>query len=456
MAQKKPAASFAAANSAKAIEALRRKGTKTVHLGIFDNDACFRSKRLPLPVAEAALRGEYTFVNVLHQWDIGENVIDPNFNFVDEPITVDPATGRWYPFEPDAALYIGSYAGPSAALSPRALLAEQIRRAAKLGFDVKAAVECEFTVMAETAESVRAKGFANLMPALPDNRCWAADSSAPYAAFCADLENLVNAMGIPIYALGTELGPGCLEATLLAEDALRAADSYALFRQMTKAFCRQRGMTATFMAMVGDGYQGLSGHVHMSLTDRKTGKPLFADAKSKDGISPLAKKFIAGILHQLPDWTALCTQTVNAYRRMVPGMWAPRTPTWGFNNYSVAVRVAAANPATTRLEFRIPASDTNPFLAIGMMLAAGLWGIENDPSLPAPIEGNARETVPRGFKPLPHDLKTATDRLTANKLARATFGDTFIDHFVKTRYQEEAALRREVSAAERRRYLETL
>ena len=89
-------------------------------------------------------------------------------------------------------------------------------------------------------------------------------------------------------------------------------------------------------------------------------------------------------------------------------------------------------------------------------LAAGLWGIENDPALPAPIEGNARETVPRGLKPLPHDLKTATDRLTANKLARATFGDRFIDHFVKTRYQEEAALRREVSAAERRRYLETL
>ena len=253
MAQKKPAASLAATSSAKAIEALRRRGTRTVHLGIFDNDACFRSKRLPLAVAESAFRGEYTFVNVLPQWDIGENVIDPNFNFVDEPIIVDPSSGRWYPFEPDAALYIGSYGGPSAALSPRALLAEQIARAAKLGFDVKAAVECEFTVMAETAESVRAKGYANLTPALPDNRCWAADSSAPYAAFCADLENLLNEMGIPIYALGTELGPGCLEATLVAEEPLRAADSEALFRQMTKAFCRQRGMTATFMARSATG-----------------------------------------------------------------------------------------------------------------------------------------------------------------------------------------------------------
>jgi len=231
MAQKKPAASFAAASPAKAIEALRRRGTRTVHLGIFDNDACFRARRLPLAVAESAFRGEYSFVNVLPQWDIGENVIDPAFNFVDEPVTVDPGSGRWYPFEPDAALYIGSYAGPSAELSPRALLATQVARAAKKGFDVKAAVECEFTVMAETAESVRAKGYANLVPALPDNRCWAADSAAPYASFCADLENLVNGMGIPIYALGTELGPGCLEATLMAEDALRAADSYALFRR---------------------------------------------------------------------------------------------------------------------------------------------------------------------------------------------------------------------------------
>jgi glutamine synthetase len=137
-------------------------------------------------------------------------------------------------------------------------------------------------------------------------------------------------------------------------------------------------------------------------------------------------------------------------------MWAPRTPTWGFNNYSVAIRVAAATPATTRLEFRIPASDTNPFLAIAMTLAAGLWGIENDPPLPAPVTGNARETVPKGLRGLPHDLKVATDRLVASKTARAAFGDRFIDHFAMSRYQEEAALRREVSAAERRRYLETL
>jgi glutamine synthetase len=456
MATKRAAAPLAAATSAKAVTALRQRKIRTVHIGIFDNDACFRARRLPTAVAESAFRGEYSFVNVLPQWDIGENILDPEFDFVDEPVTVDPTSGRHYPFEPDAALYVGSYAGPSAALSPRSLLADQVTRAAKLGFDVKAALECEFTVLAETAESLRSKGFASLSPALPDNRCWAADTAAPYAQFCADLEAMLNGMAIPIYALGTELGPGCLEATLMAEDAVRAADSYALFRQMTKAFCRQRGMTATFMALVGDGFQGLSGHVHLSLSDRKTGKPVFADARAKDGISPTMRRFIAGILHQLPDWTALCTQTVNAYRRMVPGMWAPRTATWGFNNYSVAVRVAAATPETTRIEFRIPASDTNPFLAIATALAAGLWGIENDPPLPAPVTGNARETVPKGLKPLPHDLKVATDRLVASKTARAMFGDRFIDHFAKTRYQEEAALRREVSAAERRRYLETL
>jgi glutamine synthetase len=456
MAQKRSAGSLAASSAAKAVAALRQHGTKTVHLGIFDPNASLRARRLPLAVAESAFRGEYSFVNVLPQWDIGENVLDPEFDFVDEPVTVDPGSGRPYPFEPDAALYVADYVGPSAALSPRNLLAVQIARAARLGFNVRAAVESEFTVMAETAESVRAKGFANLAPALPDNRCWAADTAAPYASFCADLEALLNGMRIPVYALGTELGPGCLEATLAAEDALKAADSFALFRQMTKAFCRQRGMTATFMALVGDGFQGLSGHVHLSLLDRKTGKPLFADARAKDRISPLMKRFIAGMLHQLPDWTALCTQTVNAYRRMVPGMWAPRTPTWGFNNYSVAIRVAAATPATTRLEFRIPASDTNPFLAIAMTLAAGLWGIENDPPLPAPVTGNARETVPKGLRGLPHDLKVATDRLVASKTARAAFGDRFIDHFAMSRYQEEAALRREVSAAERRRYLETL
>jgi glutamine synthetase len=252
------------------------------------------------------------------------------------------------------------------------------------------------------------------------------------------------------------LGPGCLEATLLARDPLTAADDFALFRGFTKTFCRKRGLTASFMAQLGQGFQGQSGHLHLSLHDIKTAAPVFADARDTTGMSAAMRHFIGGMLRLLPDLTALCAHSVNAYRRMVPGNWSPRTPTWGLRNFSVAVRAVTGDAATTRIEFRVPAADTNPHLSMALALGAGLWGIEHRIEPPPPAEGDARGFVPEGLRPLPRTLHEAADRLDASKDARALFGDGFIDHFVMTRRHEDAALRRHVSAFERARYLEAL
>ena len=264
------------------------------------------------------------------------------------------------------------------------------------------------------------------------------------------------ALGIPLYGLGTELGPGCIEATLEADTPLKSADDYALFRTFTKSHCRRRGFTASFMAQLGEGFQGLSGHLHLSLADKATGRPLFPDAASPDGMSQTMKHFMAGILTLLPECAALCTHTVNAWRRMVPGNWAPRTPSWDFNNYGVALRVVTTTPDTTRIEFRVPAADTNPHLSLALALGAGLWGIENKLELPERATGDVRAFVPNGLRALPRTLLEAAERLETCEPAREIFGAQFLDHFVMTRKHEDAALRRAVSAAERARYLEAI
>jgi len=140
----------------------------------------------------------------------------------------------------------------------------------------------------------------------------------------------------------------------------------------------------------------------------------------------------------------------------VPGNWAPRTPSWDFNNYGVAVRVVTGRPETTRLEFRVPAADTNPHLAAALALGAGLWGIENRVPLPERATGDVRSFVPKGLRALPRSLGEAAERLAACAAARDIFGSTFIDHFVMTRTHEDDVLRRAVSAAERARYLEAI
>jgi hypothetical protein len=113
-------------------------------------------------------------------------------------------------------------------------------------------------------------------------------------------------------------------------------------------------------------------------------------------------------------------------------------------------------PETTRIEFRVPAADTNPHLALALALGAGLWGIENKIALPERATGDVRAFLPEGLRALPRTLLEAAERLAASAVAKELFGAAFVDHFVMTRKHEDASLHRAVSAAERARYLENL
>lgn len=438
-----------------ALAVLESNGIERVHVGIFDLDAAFREQRLPIDQVRRAFAGGYSFCNVLHKWDSAESVYG-EAPFVDEAVHLDPTSLRRYPFEADAGLIIADYAGPSRATSPRELLKAQLARADAMGFGVHAALEFEFIVLDESAESLRDKRFDDLSLFASDNRCWSGMTAATNADFVADLEDMIRILGIPLHRLGMELGPGCFEATLAARGALAAADDAALFKVYTKAFCRARDLTASFMAQLSTDFPGLSGHVHLSLVDKATGVPLFHDSDDAVGMSGRMRHFIGGLLTLLPECLALCSHTVNAYRRMVPGNWAPRTPTWGIGNYTTAVRAVAAAPEDTRVEFRVPAADTNPYLAMALCLGAGLWGLEQAVEPPAPVTGDGRELVPEGLEALPRNLLEASERLAASKAARQCFSDAFIDHFVRSRRREVDAIDRHVSAFERARYIEVV
>lgn len=442
-------------DAAEAEAILEREGIRRVHVGIFDIDAAFRQQRLDRDQLSRALAGGYSFCNVLHKWDSAEAVYAEG-PYVDEAVGLDPGSLRRYPFEADAALLIADYVGPSRALSPREVLKAQLARAAAMGFAVEAALEFEFIVLADSAEALRDKGYRDLAPFAPDNRCWSGASAAAHADFVAELEDMAHALGIPLYRLGMELGPGCFEATLRARDALAAADDAALFKVFAKSFCALRGLTAAFMAQLSADFPGLSGHVHLSLKEKAGGRPVFHDAADGLGMSREMRHFVGGLVSLLPEALALSSHTVNAYRRLVPGNWAPRTPSWGPRNYTAAVRVVADAPETCRIEFRLPAADTNPFLAMALCLGGGLQGLEQRIEPPEPVVGDAREILPGGLRPLPRSLREASERLAAGEVARACFSDAFVDHFVRSRLREADAVARHVSAFERARYLEVV
>ncbi len=434
------------------IATLTERGFETVHLGIFDLDGTFRERRFSIPQLQIFLQNGPTFVNVLHKWDVADTVTGSG-PFVGEPIAMDPASTRAHPFEEHAAIAVADFTGTFGKLSPRNLLAEQERKAESLGYKIKTALEFEFIVLDETAVTLREKGFADLKLFAPDNRCWSGLSAAVHADLVSALDETLKMGDVSVFALGMELGPGCFEATLGAKSAMAAADDAAFFRLFTKAFFRQNDLTASFMSQLGAEFPGLSGHVHLSLQDEASGRNLFHDPDAENGMSDLFRHFTAGIAHLTGDMLAFSAHTVNAYRRLTPGNWAPRTASWALQNYAAAIRIVPGPETACRLEYRLPSADTNPHLTLAFMIAAGLWGIETKAELPPPMEGGGPDETPDGI-PLPHDLWEAIDRLEGSSLAAELMGAEFVDYFVASRRHEEITLRKQVSAQERQRYLE--
>lgn len=428
-------------------------GPAHVHVGLFDFTGTFRGKRLSAAEHAAARRDGWRFIDCLPYWMHDESCFAEK-GYVDEAATLDEGLRPW-PFEPDAALATADYAGPSAAISPRPALKAMIAKAAQMGLEAIGGFEFETIFLAEDGASLRAKGWRDLAPALPHNRCWSGQAPAADAGFLAEIHDGLLAAGIDLKHHCMELGPGCVEYCLGPSPLLKAADDAALFKLFAKAMARRRGMTASFMAQLDAGFPGLCGHLTLSLRDRK-GRPAVADRKAKDGLSALGRAFLGGIVRLTPELMAMFAPTVNAYRRLRPGNWAPRSATWGLGNYSCGVRVVTTSPDETRLEFRLPGADVAPHTAAAMMLGAGLWGVENGADPGAPVEGDGRlAPVPEG-QALPTSLEEAGRRFRASAAARALYGDAFTDHYADYVAAEAAAFHAHVSAYERARYLETL
>ena len=259
--------------------------------------------------------------------------------------------------------------------------------------------------------------------------------------------------GIPIEGLHTETGPGVYEAAILFSEALEAADRAILFKTGAKEIGSRWGIMPSFMAKWSAQYPGCSGHIHQSMSDGK--KNLFYDAKGRNGMSRMFESYLAGQVAGLMEFAPMYWPTVNSYKRLVDGFWAPVKPTWGLDNRTASFRVLAASPKSTRLETRSPGADMNPYLATAAVLAAGLAGIEKNLKLTAkPIHGTNQgaEDIPRA----PRTLIETTRIFRDSKLARDWLGDDFVDHFAATREWEWRQWLDAVTDWELKRYFEII
>ncbi|MEO1271336.1 MAG: glutamine synthetase family protein, partial [Myxococcota bacterium] len=432
-----------------------------VRVAVTDLDGVLRGKFMHRNKFLSALEGGFGFCNVVFGWDSADVCYDHvdytgwHTGYPDAEVQIDPATGRRVPWQDDVPFFLGDFItadGEPLPICPRQVLKKVIARARAAGFEPMFGLEFEWFNFKETPETLAAKRHVDPKPLTPGMFGYSILRSSLNHGFFSALMDELDAFGVPLEGLHTETGPGVYEAAIMVDGALEAADRAVLFKTGVKEIAYRFGIMPTFMAKWDATLPGCSGHMHQSLWS--DGTNLFYDANDPNRMSGLFKHYLAGQLALLPELLPFYAPTINSYKRLVEGLWAPTRVTWSVDNRTAALRAIAGGAKSTRLETRVSGSDINPYLAIAAALASGLYGIEHQLELQEPVVGNAY-TVKDAVR-LPGDLREATTRMSSSEAARALFGDAFIDHFATTRLWEWRQFQQAVTRWELERYFEII
>jgi glutamine synthetase len=441
---------------------VKERGLSHVKVGLHDVDGILRGKYLHVDKFFSALDGGFGFCDVVLGWDSNDQLYDNvtytgwHTAYPDAPARIVPDSCRELPTEPGGLFFLCEFAAPASDLCPRGTLKRVLERARQLGFEVRCGFEYEFFVFAETAHSIREKGYRNLKPISPGFFGYSVLRNSVYAEWYREMLDLCERMDFGIEGLHTETGAGVLEAALRVADGLAAADKAALFKTFIKVLAQRRQWLITFMAKWSKDWPGCGGHIHISLARANDGAPAFHDAAAPHGIGTTLRQFVAGQQALMPEILAMIAPTVNSYRRLIPGFWAPTSATWGIENRTTALRVIPGSPKSTRVEYRIAAADANPYLALAAAVGAGLWGIEHKLDPGEPVKGNAYALTHPPQLDLPRTLMEAAGRLKGSAAARSLFGDAFVEHYAASREWEEREFRKHISDWELDRYFEII
>jgi len=455
-------AALSRASTRRIVEEVRSSPATRVKVAVSDTDGVLRGKYLHKEKFLSAVESGFGFCNVVFGWDSNDQTYDNttwtgwHTGFPDALVQLDFASFRRVPWDDNVPFFLGEFVeadGSPLPVCPRQLYKRVLARAAKMGFQVLASLEYEWFNFRETSKSLAEKGYIRPEPISPGMFGYSLIRAAQNQPFLRAIMEELPAFGVPVEGLHTETGPGVFEAAILYTSGIEAGDRGILFKQAAKEIGQRFGIMPSFMAKWSTQYPGCSGHIHQSLSDGK--RNLFYDARHPHRMSKLFESYLAGQLALLEDLQAMYAPTVNSYKRLVDGMWAPVKRTWGVDNRTATLRVIPGSPKSTRLESRCPGADVNPYIALAAVVGAGLWGIEKKLKLEdAPLTGDAAKAAK--FPRLPRNLMHATENLKRSKAARELFGETFVDHFVRTREWEWRQFQDAVTDWELKRYFEII
>ena len=267
-------------------------------------------------------------------------------------------------------------------------------------------------------------------------------------------------LGMGVEAAHHETAPGQHEINFKYDEVLAACDKIQTFKLIVKTVARKHGFYATFMPKPIKEIAGSGMHCNISLFDHE-GVNVFYNEMDKLGLSTTAYQFLAGLLTHIPDFTAIVNPTVNSYKRLTRGHEAPVFIAWSPSNRSPLVRIPANCGMGTRMELRSVDPSTNPYLALAVIITAGLDGIKHEMVAPESVEENIytltkEELAAKNIKALPRSLQTALDNFSGSELMRGALGKHISKRFLEAKYEEFEEYRSHVHTWELKRYMSLL
>jgi len=343
--------------------------------------------------------------------------------------------------------------GAEIPVSPRTMLRRQVERAAATGYVVKAGTEFEFYVTSDTFEDMAEKGYNDIERVGYYNEDYHILQATKLEPLYRQIRNQMTEARIPIEFSKGEAAPSQHEVNIRYDEVMESADRSVLFKHGAKEIAWLNGYGLTFMAKPYAEWTGSSGHLHISLWDKKTDKPLFFDPASKAsyGMSDTMRWFLGGMMALQRELALFIAPNVNSYKRYAVASWAPVNVVWGRDNRTTGFRIVGDGPAL-HIENRFPGGDMNAYLAYAAQVGAGLHGIEHKIEPPAEYKGNGY--LAKGCDRMPRALYEAIDLLEKSKAAVELFGQDVVDHYLNAARVERDAYDSIVHAWDRERYLE--
>lgn len=447
---------------------LEKQKLQFVRLAWADPHGASRAKAVTVPAFLAALEAGYninvatttldsanarTFASFTRGGGMGlpEMTGSPNLTIVP-----DPATFRVLPWTQGSKPGVGwilcdEYfnSGVPFHFSPRHLLRRQLARLAERGWKLVVGLEVEWYLMRLAQDQLGddnigapgMRGWPVLTAPIEPGYSYHSESNMDLMQpVLSALAEMLDAIHLPLRSMENEWGPGQVECTFAARDALETADNMLLFRTATRQIVRRLGCFATFMCRPGLKSHYSSGwHLHQSVTDADGGSNLFMPPDESVCLSPLGLNYLGGLLQHAVAASPFTTPTVNGYRRFRPNSLAPDRAGWGYDHRGAMLRVLGApGDAASRIENRAGEPAANPYLFIASQIAAGLDGVDQKTD-PGPRED---EPYAANRPLLPKSLPVALDALDDAPLFRSAFGDVFIDYFLKLKRNEAGRFQR--------------